>query len=89
MGTTFLPNGIYYPLQKMLPHYLQQENFAVIRKHIDKLIVVKGYAEDAIEKYGPFDAMNLSNIFEYLDESTFRQVASKLTEGLRPEGKMA
>lgn len=74
---------------ELLPHYLQKENFVIIQKNIDKLVVMKGYAEDAIGKYGPFDAMNLSNIFEYLDEHTFRQVASKLLDGLRPAGKMA
>ena len=50
---------------KLLPHYLEPDNYEKIKLNIDKLIVFKGFAEDAIATYGKFDAMNLSNIFEY------------------------
>jgi len=46
-------------------------------------------AEDAIQKHGKFDAFNLSNIFEYMDPSTFELVGTQLIEGSRPGARMA
>lgn len=73
----------------LLPHYLQPENYERIKARIDKLVLHRGFAEDAIATYGTFDAMNLSNIFEYLDEDLFKKVAEKLSNGLNTGGKMA
>lgn len=73
----------------LLPHYLQAENYERIKTQIDKLTVHHGFAEDAIAAYGTFDAMNLSNIFEYLDAETFRGVAETLSRGLNRGGKLA
>lgn len=73
----------------LLPHYLQPENYERIKAQIDKLVVHKGFAEDAIATYGKFDAMNLSNIFEYLDAGLFKTVAEKLNAGLSHQGKLA
>ncbi len=73
----------------LLPHYLQAENYERIKTQIDKLVVHQGFAEDAIATYGTFDAMNLSNIFEYLDAEVFQKVAEKLSRGLNQEGKLA
>jgi len=73
----------------LLPHYLQPENYGRIKAQIDKLVVHQGFAEDAIATYGTFDAMNLSNIFEYLDAETFRRVAESLSKGLNKKGKLA
>jgi S-adenosylmethionine-diacylglycerol 3-amino-3-carboxypropyl transferase len=74
---------------KTLPHYLQAENYEKIKATISSLVIFKGFAEDAISTYGKFDAMNLSNIFEYLDVETFKKVAGTLKEGLSPQGRMA
>lgn len=72
-----------------LPHYLQVQNYDHIKQNINKIVIFKGYAEDAITNYGKFDAMNLSNIFEYLDVIHFKEVAVKLNEGLADKGKIA
>jgi len=74
---------------EQLPLYLQEPYYEKIRTQIDKLVVFKGFAEDAIGEYGPFDAMNVSNIFEYLDEKQFNAVAEKLHPGLKPQAKIA
>lgn len=74
---------------EQLPLYLQEPYYEKIRTQIDKMIVFKGFAEDAIGEYGPFDAMNLSNIFEYLDEKQFNALAEKLHPGLKPQAKIA
>ena len=73
----------------LLPHYLWPQHYESIKQNIGALVVMRGYAEDAIQQHGSFDAMNLSNIFEYLDPQTFTTVAEKLVQGLSPEGKMA
>ncbi len=70
----------------MLPHYMIRENYQVIRERLHKLVLLRGYAEDAVKVHGPFDAMNLSNIFEYLSEDEFRSTAAKLVHGLSSGG---
>ncbi len=72
-----------------LPHYAKAENFEIIKNNIDKLHLQKGLVEDAIRKHGKFDAFNLSNIFEYMDTSTFTAVGSKLIEGSNSGAKLA
>lgn len=73
----------------LLPHYLQAQNYERIKAQIDRLVVYRGFAEDAIETYGNFDAMNLSNIFEYLDTAQFETLSGKLHAGLKPGGTLA
>ena len=74
---------------KHLPHYAQKKNFEIIKTNLDKLHLQKGLAEDAINKHGKFDGFNLSNIFEYMDESTFKKVGSQLVNGSKPGARMA
>ncbi len=73
----------------LLPHYLRLENFELIKSNLHKLKIYEGYAEDAAYKYGKFDHMNLSNIFEYMDETAFAETALKLIENINANGKMA
>jgi len=47
-----------------------------------------GYAEDAIQHFGTFDGMNLSNIFEYMSTDVFEQTTEKLVSGLRSGGRL-
>ncbi len=74
---------------ELLPHYLLLENHAVIKQRLDRLILYQGYAEEAIQQYGAFERMNLSNIFEYMDMGTFGDTARKLASGLTPGGRIA
>lgn len=73
----------------LLPHYLKEENFQLIKDNCGALQLEKGYAEVALTKYGKMDAMNLSNIFEYMDQKTFHSTSQELVEGLNTEGKIA
>ncbi len=73
----------------LLPNYLQPDNFDKIKQNLSKLHIFEGYAEAAIEKYGTFDSMNLSNIFEYMDAALFQKTASSLLEGTNPGGRLA
>jgi len=73
----------------ILPHYLKAENFEAIKKNIDNLIIHEGYAQEAIDKFGKFDAMNLSNIFEYMDMDLFTKTTESLSAGMSMGGKFA
>ncbi len=73
----------------LLPHYLHKENYPTIQENIGQLRLYEGYAHETTGKYGKFDYMNLSNIFEYMDESTFALTANSLLDGLEHDGKIA
>lgn len=73
----------------LLPHYLEKENYDLIRSRVGRLHLVQGFAQDATRKFGKFHAMNLSDIFEYMDASTFKQTAEDLLDGLAPDGRLA
>ena len=63
-----------------LPHYARKENYTLIQENIDKLILKNGMIQDVLEKYGPFDKFNLSNIFEYMPEPVFNSVSKQLIQ---------
>lgn len=73
----------------LLPHYLQPKNFEMVKANIQKLQLKQGFAEEAISEFGQFDAMNLSNIFEYMTDEIFKKTAQSLTAGLNKGGRMA
>ena len=74
---------------ELLPHYLQADNFSLIQKNMHKLQIRAGFAENAIQEFGNFDAMNMSNIFEYMDDQLFIETASKLVESVNKNGRIA
>lgn len=69
-----------------LPHYVREENYPIIKANIGRIILFKGYAQEAIKKYGLFDGMNLSDIFEYQPMEVFEKVSRELVSGLHPNG---
>ncbi len=75
--------------QSTLPHYLQENHFNTIKNQLHKIQLFEGYAEDAINQYGPFDGMNLSNIFEYMDSDLFVTTAKTITAGMKSKGRIA
>ncbi len=64
--------------EKLLPHYVRPENYATIKANLHKLHIKHGYAEDIALAYNNFNAMNLSNIFEYMGKETFKNVSAKI-----------
>ncbi|TLV02919.1 DUF3419 family protein [Dyadobacter luticola] len=75
--------------QGALPHYLQEENYKVIRQNIGSLHLKQGFAQDAMTDFGRFHAMNLSDIFEYMDEKLFKTTSETLIKGMEKGGKLA
>ncbi len=73
----------------MLPHYLRKENYEIIKQNIDRLIIKEGFVQQAIYHYGEFGAMNLSNIFEYMNKKVFAATAEALLKGTERNGKLA
>ena len=74
---------------EMLPHYLRDEIYEKIKANLDKLKLFQGYTHEAFEKYGSFDKMNLSNIFEYMDKPTFNNTADNIICHINKDGKVA
>ena len=73
----------------VLPEYLSEDNYAVIRKNIGALELRKGFIHDVILPGEKFNAMNLSNIFEYMDSRTFKDVSGKLINATDPGARLA
>lgn len=72
-----------------LPLYLKEDNFMDIKDNINGLTIAYGYAQEAAKDYGLFDKFNLSNIFEYMDEQSFKSTTDALVSIGRPEAKYA
>lgn len=73
----------------LLPHYLHEKNYGLVKQNIGKLVLKEGFAQDALSTFGKFDYMNLSNIFEYMDDQQFTLTAEQLVNGTNKNGKIA
>ena len=71
-----------------LPFYMRKENFDFVKANVKKLILMEGLAQHAIDVHGKFNAMNLSNIFEYMDTDTFETTSKELLKGLEDKAKV-
>ncbi len=70
-----------------LPFYMQEENFNLIKNNLHKIELFNGFPDQAIEKFGKFDAFNLSDIFEYMNDDVFAQTAEGLKNGANKDAK--
>ena len=62
-----------------LPHFAKAENFETIKRNIDALEIKRGTINDVAKESGiKFDCYNLSDIFEYMDETLFKNIAEQL-----------
>jgi S-adenosylmethionine-diacylglycerol 3-amino-3-carboxypropyl transferase len=73
-----------------LPLYMRPESFDRIRASLDRLRVVHGTIDDAERALGVrYDACNLSDIFEYMNDSDFEHVTSELFRVCREGARLA
>jgi S-adenosylmethionine-diacylglycerol 3-amino-3-carboxypropyl transferase len=74
-----------------LPRYLRRENFTRIREGLDRLTVHHGPIEQAAQQRsaGGYDGLNLSDVFEYVNEESSSTVYSGLVESCRPGARIA
>ncbi|MCB0696202.1 MAG: DUF3419 family protein [Chitinophagaceae bacterium] len=68
----------------LLPHYLRAENFPAIKSNIHKLELKHTSVQEAAIS-GKYDAYCLSNIFEYMSATDFRELALSWVEHI-PKG---
>lgn len=72
-----------------LPHYARSENYEVIQSNLSQLKLEKNYAQEAAKKYGLFDHLNMSNIFEYMNNEVFKNVGEHLAKITKPGSSIA
>ncbi len=68
-----------------LPLYLRRDNFEIIKKRIDCIEIQN---TDLMGINGNFDFCNLSDIFEYMDDTVFKSNCEKLNDLIKRNGKI-
>jgi hydroxymethylglutaryl-CoA reductase (NADPH) len=69
-----------------LPLYLRPEHHEVIRSRLSRIRLVHGTVEDM---EGPFNAFNLSDVFEYMSPQEHRDATRRVLEMAAPEARVA
>jgi S-adenosylmethionine-diacylglycerol 3-amino-3-carboxypropyl transferase len=69
-----------------LPCYLRPEHFNTIQSRIDRIKLIQG---PVTQVEGCFDAFNLSDIFEYMNEEAFEACYKRLLEMANPNARLA
>ncbi len=84
---TYILTGEY---EQALPFYIRKENFHKTRENLDKLQLFNGTVTDAIKHYGGgFNAFNLSDIFEYMDDKLFLKVVNDILQESEKGSRLA
>jgi S-adenosylmethionine-diacylglycerol 3-amino-3-carboxypropyl transferase len=74
---------LYYILHNQfegdfLPHYARKENFDLIKSNLNRLVLHHGLLESALAVYPRCTHFNLSDIFEYMSDDLFEEVAKNI-----------
>ncbi|MBF0544719.1 MAG: DUF3419 family protein [Candidatus Riflebacteria bacterium] len=82
--------GVHYKPESMSP-YLLEKNYPLLKKNIDRLESIYGILTHVVERYGKasFDKLNLSNIFEWMDNETFNNVIREAIAISKPKARFA
>ena len=86
----WLLTGRYRDLA-IAPPYLRPENYDRLRQLVDRVEVVDGELGSYLDAQPPgsFDAVNASDVFEYLSEDATAELLGLLSSRLRPGGRVA
>ena len=97
MASFFNPDNFFMSLMLLGGHYsrtamspyLLEENFPKMKRNIGILEIYKGILTDVLNHYGKesFDALNMSNIFEWMTNETFNGVIRELIDLARPDAR--
>jgi S-adenosylmethionine-diacylglycerol 3-amino-3-carboxypropyl transferase len=73
-----------------LPRYLRPELFSAVREGVHRLRLFHGPIQAAIQAHSQrkFDGYNLSDIFEYLDNTSTEQIYSHLLSSARSGARL-
>lgn len=70
--------------ESILPHYVREENFGIIKANINKLEIKYGSAEEVLAKTkDQFNYINFSNIFEYMSYPIFRSTVENIMNEIK------
>ena len=85
---TYILTGNY---EEALPHYLRPENFENVRRGLDRLTLFQGPIQEAAAQFrgAGFDGYNLSDIFEYMDDSLTHDIYAALLQAANPGARFA
>ena len=75
--------------EDFLPHYAREENYEAVKKNLDRLVLHEGLLDIALQKHKGCTHFNLSDIFEYMDMTLFRNVASGIISKSAPGARIA
>jgi len=71
----FISTGTFGTL---LPFYIREENFQIIKDNLCKIELKHGYLEDILNDQERYQFFNLSNIFEYMSIEAFEKISDTL-----------
>lgn len=76
---------------RALPHALRPENFELIRRNIDRLELRLGTVEEVLDdkRTGAVDRFNLSDIFEYMSNTSTQQLLKRIVDATSKNGRIA
>jgi len=79
-----------YPGGKCMPPYLQEENFEIIRRRLDRISIVTEEIETflAQQKTASFSKFNLSNIFDWIDDNVFGALLQEIERVAGPNARL-
>jgi S-adenosylmethionine:diacylglycerol 3-amino-3-carboxypropyl transferase len=73
---------------RSLPRYLRPEHFQAVRQGLDELTLFHGSIEQSSRDSRRFDGFNLSDVFEYLDPNTSREIYAELLSIAQPGARL-
>lgn len=82
--------GAHYHKRGVSP-YLLEENYPILKEHINKLHIYKGTVEDVLKKWGSdyIDYFNMSNIFEWMTNEEFNEIIRQIIKLGTSNARMA
>lgn len=72
-----------------LPHYVREGVYEKVQNNIDNLFLFNGLLDDALQQFPDCTHFNLSDIFEYMDETLFKRVSQNILEQSAPKARIA
>ena len=69
------------------PFYLEEKNFYKIKENIDNLTIIENDFKNMLNQN--YDFMNLSDLFEYIDQSEMIELENAVFNSLSKHGRVA
>lgn len=78
----------YYFNKECYPPYLQEENYSKLQQRVDRIEVITSSIGEVLKRFpdGYFTKFNLSNIFDWVDDRTFKQHLAEICQAGKNKG---